>query len=217
VPVVDQGLHDLLDEERVPVRARVDRRRQRGDARIPTEQLVEQLLQRCLRERQEGELLVVGLPHPPRLVLGSEVDEHEAPGGGVAFDDLMQDRVAGGIEPMEVLDQHDARVSLAIDLRDPADRRMHAALERLRIAGRQRARGIGDLEQLEEDGQLIAERLVEADESPGDLLACDDIAVARVDPDEGPHQLEDREQRDVLAVGQGRAPHGRSGRDRGSG
>jgi len=41
--VVDQGLDDLLDEERVAAGARVQRCRQRGDAGIAAEQLVEQL------------------------------------------------------------------------------------------------------------------------------------------------------------------------------
>ena len=61
---LDERLHDLFGEERVASRAGVDRVRQALEARVPAEQVVEQLADRFGPERRERNLVVPRLLHP---------------------------------------------------------------------------------------------------------------------------------------------------------
>ena len=76
---LDQRLHDLLDEEGVPARALPDPLRESGERRIGTQEVAQQLGNRCRAERHQGELLVVGPLHPAGVVLGPEVHHEEVP------------------------------------------------------------------------------------------------------------------------------------------
>ena len=78
VASLDQGPHDLLDEERVARRALADEVCQPTERGIRTEQIRQELLDRLGAERGQGDLAVVGLRHPLSVVIGPEVEDRQA-------------------------------------------------------------------------------------------------------------------------------------------
>ena len=78
----------------------------------------------------------------------------------------------------------------------PAER----PLARLGAHLRHRPLGVGDAEEVEEQRQVLGEAGVEQQRAAGDLLARQLLGVAVADPEEGAQHLQDRHERDRLAV-----------------
>src|SRR5207249_3500826 len=141
--------------------ARLDRFRQSREARIRAEKILEQLADRVRAQWPDRELLIVRALHPARAVLGPEVQEEEAARGRRRLDHRLDERLAPGVEPVEVLEERHGRLALPARLGDTADHGEELALACLRLETRRGVLGIGHAEEVEDDGERGAEGVVE--------------------------------------------------------
>ena len=74
------------------------------------------------RQRVDPELPIVGLAAPAVLVLGTVVDQQQEPGSGQTLDQAVEQRLGLGVDPVQVLEQHQKRLHLAL----PEQQTLHA-------------------------------------------------------------------------------------------
>ncbi len=70
-------------------------------------------------ERVEPELAVVGLAAPAVPVLRAVVDEEQEPGRRQALDQAVEERLRLGVDPVEVLEDDQERLDLALPQEEP--------------------------------------------------------------------------------------------------
>jgi hypothetical protein len=70
----------------------------------------------------EPELGVVGLAAPAMRVLGAVVHEEEHPGGRQALNQAVQERLGLAVDPVEVLEDDEQRLDLALAQEETLDR-----------------------------------------------------------------------------------------------
>jgi hypothetical protein len=131
---------------------------ERPKRRIRAEQIGEELRDRVGAERQERKLLVMGPPHPRRVVLGTEVEQQETTisGGGL-------DQVLG--------------LPGAARAGEPADDVEELTLPRLGPHGWDGSLRIRNPEEVEYHRQAFAERLVTCVRSPSRAARCFGVYV----------------------------------------
>src|SRR5262249_38736483 len=157
------------------------------------EQCVEQLARALRGERVETKLGVVGLASPGVLELGPVVDEQEHTRGWQTLDKAVEQRAGLGIDPVEILEDHEERLSLrlveeqtlhAIERPLPALRRIERLPSRIVDA---------DVEERQERRQRRLERSVQGEELPGHFFGDVAMAVAIPDPAVTLQQIDDWE------------------------
>jgi hypothetical protein len=112
--VVHEAPHALLEEEGVTLGPCEEERLERLEAHIVSQEALQQLARLLGREGVEPELTVVGLPAPAVPVLGAVVDEQQEPGCRQALDQAVEDGLRLRVDPVEVLDDHEERLDLAL-------------------------------------------------------------------------------------------------------
>src|SRR2546425_157176 len=75
----EKRLPDLLDEERIALRAPTDELAELDDARVVPEEAVDHLARRLAPERGDGQLLIVRASHPRGVELRPEVQQEKCP------------------------------------------------------------------------------------------------------------------------------------------
>ncbi len=127
------------------------------------------------------------------LVLGAVVDEKEEPRDRQAVHEGVEEGVALGVDPVEVLEDDEERLRASLAQEQLSDR-----LERALTAphgGQGGPRGVVDrhLEEREQHGQDRFEVAIERQELPRDLLAHLPMVVALPDPEVGLEEVDHRE------------------------
>ena len=118
-PLSDQrlGLHKgpnaLLEEEGVAVRPLDKQSLQWFKTRIGPEQAAEEVVCALGRQGVDPELPIVGLTAPAVMVLGPVVDQQQEPGSGQTLDQAVEQHLGLGVDPVQVLEQHQKRLHLA--------------------------------------------------------------------------------------------------------
>ena len=171
-PGLDERPHALLQEERVALRPRDQHALERLEAGVGPEQRAEELLGALRRQGVQPELRVVGPAAPGVLVLRPVVHEQQQPGGRQALDEPIEQRLGLGVDPVEVLEDDQQRLHLALPQQEPLHgvQGAPAALGRierrpLRVVGRH-------VEQRQERRQAAFQRAVQRQELPRHLLAA---------------------------------------------
>jgi hypothetical protein len=118
-PILHQGAHQLLDEERIAAGALDDVGQQGGEGRVGPEEIAQELADRAGPQGGDRKLAVIRLTHPVRRELRPEVGQHQRPSPGVQVDQVAQEGGALWVEPVEVLDQQEQRFLLAATTADP--------------------------------------------------------------------------------------------------
>jgi hypothetical protein len=198
-PGLDQRLHDLFGEERIAARALVDPCSEARDARVATQEILEQVLDGLGPERSQGQLSVPGLLRPLGSELRAEVHDQQVVRPGDGIHPLLQEGLAGGVEPVKVLDERDQRIALSLNhaLQDAEDELLAGVWIHLR----RRIVGVRCPEALEHERQDLAKAGIEQQQSAGDLLPHGTRVVLVVEAVVGAEDLEHREERDVPPVG----------------
>ena len=101
-PGLHQGLHRLLEEEGVAFGPLDQHALEALEALVLAQERGEQLFSALERQRIDPELGVVGLARPGVLVLGTVVDDEQDARGRQAFDQGIEQRLALGVDPVEV-------------------------------------------------------------------------------------------------------------------
>ena len=116
------------------------------------------------------------------LVLGPVVDEEQEAGRRQALDQAVEQRLGLGVDPVEILEDHEQRLDLALPQEQPLDR-LQGPLPALRRVERV-PRGVldGDVEQRQERRQERLQRAVQRQELARHLLADRPRVVALLDP-----------------------------------
>ena len=119
---LDQRPNALLQEEGIALGPLDQDRREGLDRPVLAKEAVEQLDGALGRQRIEPELGVVGLAAPAVLVLGPVVDEEQEPRRRQALDEAVQQRLGLGVDPVEILEDHQERLDLGLAQEQPLDR-----------------------------------------------------------------------------------------------
>ena len=101
---------------------------------------------------------------------------------------------------MEVLEHEHARLADTARVCQTLHQPEHPALARLGIHAIRGSLGIGHGEELEQQRQVVFERLVEAEKASGDPLACRRVGVPLADLEVRAQELQHRHERDRLGV-----------------
>ena len=184
----------LLDEEGVSSRPLADELCESPDRGIAPQQVEQQLLDRLGPERHKGDLLVVGLAEPLRLVLGAEVDQQQHVRAGDDLDELLDEGIAPRVDPVQVVEEHDHRLDRRLD--EPSHEVEELSLADLRLHPGGGLLGIGDAEEVEHEWQHLAEAVVQQQEGSGYLGPRLIRRIRLPDPEVAAEQLEDGEERD---------------------
>ena len=112
----------------IAARARSDERGERRDRRARAHPVAHQLRQRLRTERRHRQLQHPRLARPVGLVLGAEVDQQQRARRAHRLDDLRQEQVAAGIDPVQVVDQQHDRLGLGAQLHQTAQEGEEPAL-----------------------------------------------------------------------------------------
>src|SRR5262249_52217987 len=153
------------------------------------EELTQQLAARLRAEGQERQLEVVQVLHPAGVVLGAEGDQKKRACAGHGVDQRLHERRAAAVDPVEILEQQQLRLPAAARLGSPLHEREEPSLPCLWIHAQRGVGGIGDAEEVEDERQVISQRLVEQQQGAGDLPPCRFVAVLLADSEEVTHQL----------------------------
>ena len=130
-----QGADALLQEEGVALGALDQALLERLQAGIVPQQGLQQCLGARRGQRVEPELGVVGLAAPAVLVLGAVVDQQEQTGGGQALDQAVEERLGLGVDPVQVLEDQEQRLHLALAQQQALERLQGALAALRRIEG----------------------------------------------------------------------------------
>ena len=172
---LDQGPHALLEEERIAAGAGDEHGLERLDGGVGAQQGQEQLVGALGRQGVEAELGVVGLAAPGVLVLRPVVDQEQQSGGRQALDQAVQERLGLGVDPVQVLEDHEQRLHLALAQQEALDG-VEGALAPLRRIERLPLGVLdGHVQERQQGRQGRLEGAVEREELAGDLLP--DLAV----------------------------------------
>ena len=123
-------------------------------------------------KRVDPELRVVGLAAPAVLVLRPVVDEQQEAGRGQALDQAVEQRLRLAVDPVQVLEDDEERLHLALAEEEPLDGVEGALpalrrIERLPVRRRRRATS----SRASRAGRSGFERLVQGEELARHLLA----------------------------------------------
>ena len=144
---------------------------ERLEAGVGPEQRAEELLGGLRREGVQPELRVVGPAAPGVLILRPVVHEQQQPGGRQALDEPIEQRLGLGVDPVEVLEDDQQRLHLALPQQEPLHGVEGAPAALGRIEGRP-LRVIGrHVEQRQERRQAVLQRPVQRQELARHLLA----------------------------------------------
>src|SRR5262245_45818611 len=195
-----QSPHTLLKEERVPFRP-LDQQALEGlEPRIAPEKGLQQLTGAFGGQGVDAELPVVRLSAPAVLILGPVVDEQQQTCRWQTFHKVVEQRLGLGIDPVEILEQDQERLYLALAQEQSLDaiERPLASLRRvepfpLGIVG-------GQVEQPQQRRERGLEGSIERQELPRHFL--EDLAgvIAVLDLKVGAEEIDDRQNRGRLAI-----------------
>src|SRR5262249_40870781 len=148
---------------------------------VVSQERLKQLTRGLRRQRVEPQLTVHAPASPAVPVLGTVIDEQEQPGRREAFGEDIEERLRFGVDPVEILEDEEQRLDLAL-AEEKALARVECPLASLR--------GIENLpgwvvpqhvEQGEDRRELGFQGPIERQELAGDLLPDSSAVVASLD------------------------------------
>ena len=200
-PGFHQGAHALFQKERVPLRALDQESFERCQTGVVSQQGLEEGVGARRGERVEPHLGIVRLTAPAVLVLRAVVDQQQEAGRWQALDQVVQQGLGLGIDPVQVLTDQEQGLHLAL-AQQHAFERLEGTLAALR--GLERAKGtvVGQgVQQPEEGRNGLLERLVQRQHLPGDPGPHGTRLIRVLDVDVALEQVNDRKVGRRLAVG----------------
>ena len=197
-----QAPHALLQEQGIPLGALDQETPERLELRLGPEEGPEQLLGALGGKRIEPELGVVAPAPPAVAVLRPVIDQEQEPGRRQALDQAVQDGLGLGVYPVQVLEDHQERLHLALAEQEALD----AVQDALAALGRverlpPRVSSRGHVQEHEQGGQGRLQSPVQGEELARHLLADPAPVVAGLDLEVRLQQVAHRQVGRGLAVG----------------
>ena len=199
-PGLYQASQALFQEEGIPLRPRDQQSPHVTEARVRSEQRVKHRLGTIRRQRIQSQLRVVRLAPPLVSILRPVVHEEEHARRWDAFHQAIKERLGLGINPVEILEDHQQRLELALPEDHPLDG-IQRALPALRWIEPQPL-GVLDrhVEQRQHRRQRGAEPFVESQQLPIHLLVDPSVVVLVGDLEVALQQVDDGQIRSRLPV-----------------
>ena len=190
---LDERPHVLLEEERIAIRSLDEKALERIEARISPEEMVKELISACGRERIDPQLTVVGLPAPGMPVLRAVIHEQHHARRRQALHEPFQHGLGLAVDPVEVLEDHDERLHLALTKEQALDS-FHRPLTPLGwVEPRPRLVGHRHIEQREQGRHGWLQRAIERQHLADDLLLDLSCVITRLDLEVHAQEADDRE------------------------
>jgi hypothetical protein len=117
-----QRAYALLEKERIALRPLDQERPQRRKLRVVTQEGFHERVGRGRPQRIESDLAVVGLAAPAVPVLEPVVDQKQDAIRRQALDEALEQRLRVGVDPVEVLEDEEQGLRLALAQEDAPDR-----------------------------------------------------------------------------------------------
>ena len=159
--VLGEGVDHLLDEEWVAGGAVANSFAELVQTRAVAEQVAQQLGELGFAEGAQRDLLIVRVPRPIGAVLGPEVHEQQRARAGQRLDQVGDERLAGTIDPVEILDHDDSRLAARARGDGTARDTEELTLALLGFERRGRLLRIGYAHELEDEREVARELGVE--------------------------------------------------------
>ena len=118
---LEQRPHALFQEERISAGPGDENRLERLEADVRSQQGQKQLAGALGCESVQTKLSVVRLAPPSMLVLRPVVDQEKKSCGRQAFDQAVQERLRFGIDPVQILEDHEQGLHLALAEQEALD------------------------------------------------------------------------------------------------
>src|SRR5262249_54996171 len=134
-----------------------------------------------------------------RVELGPEVQQEQRARSGKRPHHALDEDQARLVEPVQVLHEYHGGLPAIVD--QPLHDTEQATLARFGIPAWDRMPRGGHPQKVEQERNIVGELLVEEEHGPGDLPARLLVAVPFADAEVRAHDLEDREERNDLAMG----------------
>ena len=197
---LDQRPHPFLEEERIAAGALHQHRNHRLQRGLVTQQRRQQRVGPVPGQRLDANAGAVTLVAPLGLVLGPVGRQHEHRQTRNVVDQAIQQRLAFGVEGMQVLEHHQQRLCLRLAQQQLLER-VEGEFSALGRIGLEPCR-VGDrhIEQREQREQRRRQRLVERRQCRGDLAEDLRVVVAFIEPEVSPQQLNDGQERSRAAI-----------------
>jgi hypothetical protein len=135
------------------------------------------------------------------LVFRAVVDQQEHAGCGQALDQSLEERLRLRIDPVQVFKDQQQRLHLTFAQQHALERLQHALTPLRRLELLERTVLWEDVQQGEERGKRLLQRLVERQHLPGDLGPDGAWLIAVLDMRIALEQVNDREVRRGFAIG----------------
>ena len=195
--VLDDRARQLLQEERVALRLGQDFLRDGARQRAVARHRIHELRALARRQRPERDLGGVRPVHPRRAEAGARGGEEAEARARHALDERLEELLRRAVDPVQVLHHQQQRLPPAGPQEQQAQRLEGPRLHRLRRGGRRAGLDAGQPEQPPRRvrGQVQLARL------PRDQLRRLFRPRVRADAALRAHEVDQREQRDLLAIG----------------
>ena len=104
--------------------------RQRRNAGVLAQMIVEQVADGVRGQRLQRQMLVIRALHPARLIFRPEIHQQQIAAGGDALDGGFQERVAGAVEPVQIFQHENSGAGAAMGgiVQHPLDHAVQALL-----------------------------------------------------------------------------------------
>jgi hypothetical protein len=198
---LDQRSHALFDEERIAPRLVGEKTLEGLERGITSKQCDQQLFRAVHWQRIDSEERVVTLAGPRVLVLGPVRQDEKQSHRRHAADDGVQERLGLRVDPVQILEDYEDRLDLALAAQESLHRieRPLPALRRIetlpvRIVG-------GGVQEHEERRHGSLQRGIERGELAHNSVPDLGVRISILDPEVASEQARDREIARALAVG----------------
>src|SRR5262249_10924196 len=155
----------------------------------------------CRGQRVQPELGVIALIPPVVLVLRAIADQEEEPCGWQTIDEMIEQGLGPGIDPLKVLEDQAQGLDLALAQEQALDSLQGALAPLGGIEGLPFEIFNRHIQERQEDRQCRPEGCIQRDKLTGDLLTDFPYLVAVLNLKVGLKQVNDEEIRGSLAVG----------------
>ena len=183
VALLHETLDDLLDEERVAAGPFAYQLGNPVEGRVGAEKLSHELVAGRVPEGKERELATMRALSPGGTVLGTEGGHHQLTGAGDAVHQVVQERLAGGVQPVKIFDEDHERRAYGAGTAQAVEHGENLPLPGVGVHVGRWPLGISHAQEVVQQGKGVIEGGIEVQDCSSDLRPGGARVVLVADPE----------------------------------